>query len=842
MIGIPSSPNSPRALSLPVLLLLFVGSGCAALIYEVVWFQLLQLIIGSSAVSLGVLLGTFMGGMCLGSFLLPRILDGHRHPLRVYAALELGIGLAGLLLLWGMPFVNSLYAAVGASTILVRAVVAVACLLPPTVLMGATLPAVARWVEATPQGVAWLGFFYGGNIAGAVVGSLLGGLYLLRLYDVAVATYAAVALNVVVAAVAAATAGRSVYRPAAAPAPADAAIERARGARLVYWTIALSGLTALSSQVVWTRLLSLLFGGTVYTFSLILAVFLFGLGIGSTAGAAVARGRMSPRVALGWSQLLLSGAMAWAAYLLMGSLPFTPISDEVMSDPVLKYGLDLWRCAQVVLPAAFLWGASFPLALASVLRPGDDPGRLVGGVYAANTLGAIAGSLGIGLFLIAYLHSQHTQQMLIVISAVSGLLVLVPGAAAARRRAAWSTPGRLAPIAAAAIALVLAWLVPAVPGVLVAYGRYSASWVGLSDITYVGEGLNAFVAVSRTSTGVPSYHNSGKVQASSEGQDMRLQRMLGHFSHLIPTQSKDVLVVGLGAGVTAGAVAIAPSVERVTVVEIEPLVPTSVAAYFGDYNYRVVDDPKVTVHIDDGRHYLLTTDRMFDVITSDPLDPWIKGAATLFTEEFFEEMKRHLNPGGVVTQFVQLYGSNSDAVRSEIGTFMKVFPHTVVFGNLKDGQGYDLVLVGRAEPISIDVDALQARLEDPAYARVAASLREIGIASAVDLLGSYAGSAEDLAPWLSGAVINTDRNLRLQYLAGLTLNAFESGAIYLEMLQFTRFPERLFTGSPESLRRLRERITRSVGSASAVLPPAPASSSRSIPETAGSRPRHGWPS
>jgi spermidine synthase len=841
-MDVPSSPSTIRATSLPVLLLLFVGSGCAALIYEVVWFQLLQLIIGSSAVSLGVLLGTFMGGMCLGSFLLPRILDGSRHPLRVYAALELGIGIAGLLLLWGMPLVNSVYATVGGSTVLVRAVVAMACLLPPTVLMGATLPAVARWVEATPQGVAWLGFFYGGNIAGAVLGSLLGGLYLLRLYDVAVATYAGVALNVVVAAVAAAVARRATYHPAADSAPAPSAIGRVGGARLVYWTIALSGLTALASQVVWTRLLSLLFGGTVYTFSLILAVFLFGLGLGSTAGAALARRRVSPRVALGWSQLLISGAMAWAAYLLMGSLPFTPISDEVMSDPLLKYGWDLWRCVQVVLPAAVLWGASFPLALASVVRPGDDPGRLVGGLYAANTLGAIAGSLGIGLFLIAQLRSQHTQQLLMMISAVSGLLMLVPGAPAATGRVAWSKFGRLAPMAAAAVALVLAWLVPAVPGVLVAYGRYSASWVGLSDITYVGEGLNAFVAVSRTSTGVPSYHNSGKVQASSEGQDMRLQRMLGHFSHLIPAQPRDVLVVGLGAGVTAGAVAIAPSVERVTVVEIEPLVPKSVAAYFGDYNYRVVDDPKVTVHIDDGRHYLLTTDRTFDVITSDPLDPWIKGAATLFTEEFFEEMKRHLNPGGVVTQFVQLYGSNSDAVKSEIGTFMKVFPHTIVFGNLKDGQGYDLVLVGRVDPISIDVDALQARLEEPAYSRVAASLREIGITSAVDLLGNYAGSTEDLAPWLNGAVINTDRNLRLQYLAGLTLNAFESGAIYLEMLEFTRFPDRLFIGSAESLGRLRERIARSAGSASAAALRAPASFWRRTPRVAPPRSRDGRPS
>ena len=191
---------------LVTLLLLFVGSGCAALIYEIVWFQLLQLVIGSSIVSLGVLLGTFMGGMCLGSLLLPRMVSARHHPLRVYAALELGIGIIGLLLLWGMPLISGVYTAwagSGAGGLIVRGLIAAICLLPPTLLMGATLPAVARWVETTPQGVSWLGFFYGGNIAGAVLGCLAAGFYLLRVYDTSIATYVAVALNLLVASLAA---------------------------------------------------------------------------------------------------------------------------------------------------------------------------------------------------------------------------------------------------------------------------------------------------------------------------------------------------------------------------------------------------------------------------------------------------------------------------------------------------------------------------------------------------------------------------------------------------------------------------------------------------------------
>src|SRR5436190_6567099 len=196
----PSSSASAPQRYLPWLLFLFVGSGCAALIYEIVWLQLLQLVIGVSPVSLGVLLGTFMGGMCLGSLLLPRFISRRHHPLRVYAFLELGIGVFGLLILFGMPLVTLVYTTWGGSSLslFLRCSVAALCLLPPTLLMGATLPAMSRWVETTPQGVSWLGFFYGGNILGAVIGSLLAGFYLLRMFDVTTATFAALGLNVLV--------------------------------------------------------------------------------------------------------------------------------------------------------------------------------------------------------------------------------------------------------------------------------------------------------------------------------------------------------------------------------------------------------------------------------------------------------------------------------------------------------------------------------------------------------------------------------------------------------------------------------------------------------------------
>jgi spermidine synthase len=311
---------------------------------------------------------------------------------------------------------------------------------------------------------------------------------------------------------------------------------------------------------------------------------------------------------------------------------------------------------------------------------------------------------------------------------------------------------------------------------------------------------------------VLNYHNAGKVQASSEPQDMRLQRMLGHLTTLIPPNPKRVVVIGCGAGVTAGAVSIDPALEQETIAEIEPLVPKVVSTYFAEHNFDVVRNPKVRIHIDDARNYLQTTDEKFDAVTSDPLDPWVKGAAMLYTKEFFEEVKRHLNPGGAVTLFVQLYESNTAAVKSEIATFLDVFPNGVVWGNTNEGRGYDLVLLGTVDPVKIDVDAVQAKLERPEYARVRQSLREIGMNSAVDLFSTYAGRKPDLEPWLRDAAINRDRNLRLQYLAGLGLNLYQADTIYADMLRYvTKMPDDLFIATDATRQALWAGINRQQG-------------------------------
>jgi spermidine synthase len=791
-----------------LLLLLFAGSGCSALIYEIVWYQLLQLVIGSSAVSLGVLLATFMGGLCLGSLLLPRLKLGGQHPLRVYGKLELGIAACGILVLFLMPLVDSVYTSAvghGMPAILLRALVSGLCLLPPTFLMGASLPAASRWIKASPEGVGMLGLLYGANTVGAVFGCLLAGFYLLRVFDMAAATFVAAAINVTVGLVSFSLAKRAPQPTAAGG--AESAI--AAGAWPVYLTIALSGATALAAEVIWTRLLGLMLGATVYTFSIILAVFLVGIGIGSTGGSMMARGTRHPKALLGWSQMLLAGAVAWTAYQLSHSLPYWPINPLLSTSPWYTFQIDMVRCLWVLLPAALLWGASFPLALAAAASAEGDPGRLVGGIYAANTGGAIFGALCSSMILVPWIGTGRSQAVLIATLAISGLLMLVPLLRPLRLTSAPNAPrapyaaSALSTVAAAAIALLLAGTVSPVPGMLIAYGRRMMTSMGRSEILYTGEGINSSIAITRWDDGAIQFHVSGKVEASTESYDMRLQRMLGHLPALVHKDPKSVLVVGFGAGVTAGSFVVHPEVRRIVICEMEPLIPPTATKYFGPQNYFVVNDPRTQVIYDDARHFVLTTTEKFDIITSDPIHPWVKGSATLYSKEYFELVKRHLNPGGVITQWVPLYESDPQTVKSEIATFFDAFPNGTIWGNDISGGGYDLVLMGQVDPATIDVDAMQARLDRPAGVRVADSLREVGFGSAVQLLATYAGQEPDLRPWLAGAEVNRDGNLRLQYMAGLALNVSKEGAIYNQMLAYRKFPGNLFAGSEDRKRALR---------------------------------------
>src|SRR5881296_1163793 len=826
-----TSGHSPYLL--PLLVFLFAGSGCAALIYEIVWFQLLQLVIGSSAVSLGLLLAAYMGGLCFGSALLPRVISREYPPLRVYAVLEIGIGMLGLAVLFAVPLIGRMYVATatqGLVGLVERGIIAALCLLPPTILMGASLHAIARWVEPTSEGISWMGLLYSGNIAGAVFGCLLAGFYLLRVHDMAVATYVAAGVNAAVALISflASPSGRGRrdshakpqekaaapgegYRssqilrpsPAASPRPLP---EGEGKSWLVYTVIALSGCSALGAEVLWTRLLSLLLGGTVYPFSIILAVFLLGLWAGSGAGSFLARGLQQAALMLAASQALLVVAIAWTGYTLSHSLPYWPVDPWLSLNPWFNFELDLVRTVWAIFPATLLWGASFPLALAAAARAGEDPGKLSGEVYAANTAGSIVGALVFSLVLIPVLGTRSSQQLLLVLAAV-GAVVAAGGAQVipALRRLKFATIA-----ATVALGALLLPMISDVPWQVIAYGRRFAPIVRAFDfdrghpttVLYRGEGINSSFLIAERA-GQRQFFVSGKAEASTAPLDMRLERMMGHVPALIHPHPRSTLTVGFGAGVTAGAFVTYPEIESITICELEPKIPPISTQYFGKENYDVLHDRRTRMVYDDARHYIFTASQKFDVITTDPIHPWVKGTSTLYSREYYELVKAHLNSGGVVAQWLPIYDSDPETIKTELATFFDVFPSGTIWSNNLKGDGYDLVLIGQESASAINVDDVQRRLDEPKYAAVAGSLNDVGFHSAVEFFATYAGRALDLQPLLVNAKINNDMNLRLQYIAGLGLNSMAFQGIYRTILSYRKFPDGLFAGSTGRIEALR---------------------------------------
>ena len=825
------------------LYLLFCGSGCAALIYEIVWFQVLQLVIGSSPISVAALLVSFMGGMGLGSIALPRFVPWSWHPLRVYAGLELAIGIIGGLLLLVLPAVRVVYLAAvgyGLGGVLLRAAVCVACLLPPTVLMGATLPAAARWAGTSRAGVGRIGRFYAANTAGAVLGVLVASFYLLRVYDTVVATFAAVAVNAVVAVVAvfmARSSGASrpamadgasmpvAVRAAAGGSDSGAPPAAAAAGRAPLAVIFLSGFAAIGAEVVWTRQLSLLFGATVYNFSLILAVFLAGIGLGSAGGARVAARTDRPGAALGWCQIGLLALVPYAAGMIGYRLPLWLPGPEVLSweagSPWYRFLYDLARCAIAIGPATLCWGASFPLALAAANTGEADAGRLVARVSVRHTAGALAGAVLFSLVLIPGLGTRHAQQVLVLAAAAgAGLLFLRGGGSAADpgrerpRRAPRGAPGEtprstgigaasarfayrrrgslrpgLVAAAVSGAAAIGLMAVPASPPGLIAFGRDVEERETIERYLFVDEGVNASVAVSDSRGGYRQLHISGKVVASTMDLDLRLERMLGHVPALVHGAPRTVLVVGLGAGITAGAFTRYPEVERIVICEIEPKV-SEASDRFAIQNHAVLLDPRTELIYDDARHFLATTDEQFDVVTSDPIHPWVRGAASLYSVEYHDLVRRRLRPGGVVAQWVPLYETDEAAAKSQIATFAGAYPDATLWSSGVFDEGYDLVLLGHPGPPRVDGQEITRRLAgDP---DLQDSLGEVGLGSTLDLLRTYAGRASDLEPWLRDAEINRDRNLRLQYLAGLSLDRQDASGIYRSILRYRRYPPEIF--------------------------------------------------
>jgi spermidine synthase len=789
-----------QPLILTLIYLIFFLSGAAALIYEVVWVRYLSLIFGGSHLAVTTVLAVFMGGLALGSYAIGRHAGKYKQLLRLYGFLELGIAASALVFLALMHFYPSIYVPLAqvADTSpvylsFIRFTFATIALIVPTTLMGGTLPVLSSFTTGRVKRLgSRLSFLYGFNTLGAVVGAAAAGFVFLRNYSVSTALFIAMLTNVLVGILSIVLQNKAHAVLNEEPPDGETATDAAMpgnpaeqhaplfSLKLVLWGIGVSGFCALGYEVLWTRILSIVIGASVYGFTLLLMAFLAGIGLGSAAYGLFLRLGRSRRigaerhfagsvVGFGFIEVII-GVTALFVTLHIRDLPtyavfaydyfhnlkvdFDPFKTRQLANFVLAF-------AFMFVPAFFM-GIAFPLAGTIHGEYRKMVGPAVGEILSYNTIGAILGSVVSGFVLIYLLGIQRSLQLIILINIGYGLLVMV--SVKGRKLLNAGTAG------AVAIVILLLLLNPGVWQLwnIKYYAIYQSNHPEMystpekvrealenSDVLYYGEGAQAVVS-SIQSGEAQFFITNGRVEASNAGSDMQCQYTLGHLPMLLNRNPKKVFVLGTGSGMTLGATSVHPGVEQITLAEIEPKV-LGVASTFGIYNHYVLNNAKLKIIFNDGRNFLLTTKDKFDVITADPVHPWFSGAGYLYSTEYFRLAAQHLNPGGILCQWLPLYELSEENLKSIVRTLGENFSYIMVWLT-----HFDAELVASNSPIVLDEKDLERRIRTP---EVLQDLERVKMGSAEDFLSYFVMGTAGAKAYSAGARINTDDNLYLEFSA-----------------------------------------------------------------------------
>jgi predicted membrane-bound spermidine synthase len=785
-----------------LLLLLFLVSGGLGLGYQVLWSKYVLSFLGVSAYSYATVLAAFMAGLALGAWLFGKTADRVASPLKLYAYLDLGVGVYAILYKPLTGLGTELYGALLSSAgedwgptygIWAKIIVAGLLLLPPTILMGGTLPAMVRYAT---ESIGLVGKrvsqFYAINAAGAALGSLLMAFYLLPALGKTSSLMLLAVGNAVVAVAALLMAKKAVSKDSKANGGVETNLRQVAPSRsqirLVLALACAAGFFSFVYEIAWTRFFSIVVGSSTYSFAIMLAAFISGIAIGSLLLSRFDQKIRSPLLFFGWTQLVAPLTVViflpWYPQLSSVVLQFrTLLSNEPDAFYLFSTGKFL-LCFVIMLPPTVLLGMSIPLLIMGLSRELSALGRETGRVYAWNTLGNVAGaSLG-GLWLL----SLFGMESLLSFAAFGN--IVVGALAVSLLDPAITKPTRVRRLATASVVVAIVcsilatthwdprWFTlqtfrPLVPGAAASLEQAIKTreiWLFLDD-----PAGNLMVSYIPHLDDIALWVN-GKVDASSTG-DMPTQVFCAHIPILLNPNPKDVLIVGLASGITAGA-ALTHPIDRVDVVELLRRMPEA-TAFFEQWNRKPADDPRYHLIFDDARSYLVHTQRTYDVIISEPSNPWMAGTASLFTTETFENARKKLNPGGIYLQWIQAYEISDEAVCSIISTFNGVFPYIYGF----QGQGTDLLLLGSMQPIRPDWAEVERRVAIPA---VRNHLSEFGASDVADMLmlQRFSPATARILARL-GPAINTDDNLWLEH----------------------RAPRDLFRGlSPEAVKAADERI------------------------------------
>ncbi|MEE2750059.1 MAG: fused MFS/spermidine synthase [Myxococcota bacterium] len=773
-----------RERSLPFLLGLFFFSGATGLIYQTLWARRLHLLFGTSQFAVATVLAAFMAGLGIGGFWMARRADRIEAPLRVYGLLEVGIGIYAVLFPWildlTLPLTLNFYTTVSPSPLVFgiwqMGIVGVLLLLP-TICMGATLPLLARFVSTRFHSVgSRIGILYGANTFGAVFGVWLGGFFLLPWLGQSTTNHIAALANLLLG-VAALLLSRNVgERSAPVMASSDDPDPPVSAMGALMWVAALSGFAALVYELAWFRLMCLILGGSTYAFSTMLLAFLVGIALGGWLGGKPAdlslqrwgapgplRVLVGVQVAIGVSSCALMWVYPELPYL------FVQLYDPDSADLGLSWMRQVWLAVLVMTGPALLMGASFPLLVRAVASR-DGLGRAVGRIYGANTLGSLFGAVLAGFVFLPRLHVLGAVGVGVVVNLLAALIAGVESQRVGRGvRPAFLAGGVLTALIAGGLVV---YHPPKWDPLWMSAGTYKyvsdlsdRSRAGVEsfavedyELLYYDEGFSTVVTVARSvETGNIWLANNGKVEASTT-VDMLTQVLVSHLPFLFAPQAQRVSVIGLASGITAGALTLHPAVQEIEIVELEPSIIEASHA-FDTMNHRPLEDDRVELVIADGRNHLLfTPTETWDVIVSQPSNPWLSGVSNLFTREFFEMGRDRLTEDGVWSQWVQLYGMGQEDLRSLLATFRSVFPHVALFSTIEDA---DIVLIGSKKPLRFGIEDARRILEGA----VGEQLVELGVQGPYDLLLHYLMDEAALDLLVGGEGLNTDDNMRIEFSA-----------------------------------------------------------------------------
>jgi len=755
--------------------LVFFCSGFAALVYELLWMRQLGLIFGNTVHAAAAVMTAYMLGLALGAKFAGQWARKLQKPIRAFGILEAGIGLCALImpLLFHLLRLTYRYAFqnvsedIGFLTCL-RFVLAILALLIPTALMGATLPVLSKGLLLRKKTFgAVLGLLYGLNTLGAATGIVLCGFVLIPKFGVSTANGIAVGINLAVCLCALVLSRRLDRASTDVNEIEDSSIAQplashAGGRRWLLVGAFLSGAFALALEVIWFRTLVLVFGTTTYSFATMLAVFLLGIALGSSLLSWISDRVKQPLIVFLACQLGI-------AFYTMWTLRLFNVMPDVFLKHLMTHGYS-WNAmlfskflisVVFLLPVTILFGVAFTSIARAIRNSVASASRTVGDVYTVNTIGAAIGSCVAGFVLLPNAGMLDSLRMICMAMFILVVAFSVPGLVRVWLRAGFAA------VALAGLGMVCLHSPNWDPQLLSAGPYFQPtsyirgdrpslqSVLNSERLLYYREGTTSLISVTKSLEEQVNISSGGKVEADTSAKGMVIQRMMSHLPMLLHPNPRKVVNLGLGAGVTLGALSCYP-LEHLEVVEIEPAT-IDAARVWGPWNHHVMDDPQLRITINDGRNHFFATTNRYDVITSDPIEPVVGAAASLYAIEHFQYVRDRLNVGGIMSQFLPLYELSREDVRMILRSFHHVFPESVLFFT-----GSDTIIIGFNDKVDLSMGNVRKKYLIPA---VYDSLGEYGFTSPQSILGMFVADLRGNVALTGDGELNSDRFPRIEYSA-----------------------------------------------------------------------------